>query len=55
MPEIYLAGHGPFLITRKIDDLMYMIKKSAKNIPKAHHVDKLRVYRGEKIPNWVSK
>jgi hypothetical protein len=39
---------GPFVVTRRIDDLTYMVKKSAKTNAKSYHIDHLRVYKGKK-------
>ena len=43
---------GPYLITKKIDDLTYLVKKSKNEPSKAYHVDRLLQYKGKKIPVW---
>ena len=46
---------GPCLVVRKIDDTTYVVKKSAKHIPKVYHIDKLTPYQGNTIPKWIKK
>jgi hypothetical protein len=46
---------GPFMIDRKIDDLTYLVKKSAKTEPKAYHVDRLLPYKGKYLPAWIKQ
>lgn len=45
---------GPYLVTKKIDDLVYLIKKSAKAPAKPVHVDRLRLYEGSHAPVWFN-
>lgn len=46
---------GPCLITRKLDDLVCMVKRTSSGRPKAYHIDRLQPYRGNKIPRWIAK
>ena len=46
---------GPFLVTKKIDDLVYMIKQTLHSSPKAIHIDRLQKYKGQNIPKWFNK
>jgi hypothetical protein len=46
---------GPFMITRKIDDLTYLVKKTAKSEGKAYHVDRLLPYTGKNLPVWIKQ
>jgi hypothetical protein len=43
---------GPYIITKKINDLLYLVKKSPKQTPKACHIDRLLPYRGQTFPKW---
>ena len=43
---------GPYLITKRIDDLVYMVKRGADLPSKAHHIDRLMKYRGNRKPKW---
>ena len=44
---------GPFLVTKKVDDLVYLVKNSATTAPKAIHIDRLRAYNSLKLPSWL--
>jgi hypothetical protein len=44
---------GPYLITKKIDDLTYLVKKTANGMPKAYHVDSFMPYKGTVVPKWT--
>jgi hypothetical protein len=37
---------GPYVISRKIDDTTYLVRKSKNQLPKAYHMDRLQPYRG---------
>ena len=43
---------GPYIITKKINDLRYHVQKSTKQTPKACHTDRLLPYRGQNFPKW---
>jgi hypothetical protein len=44
---------GPYLIIKKIDDLTYLVKKTANGMPKAYHVDSFMPYKGTVVPKWT--
>jgi hypothetical protein len=44
---------GPFVITRRIDDLVYLVKNSAKSPAKAIHIDRLTPYNCPSLPSWI--
>ena len=46
---------GPFVVTRKLDDLVCMVKRTKSGKSKAYHVDRLYPYNGNKIPRWILK
>ncbi len=46
---------GPYLVTRKLDDLLYLVKRSPKQPAKAFHVDRLLPYRGRNLTPWIVK
>ena len=52
--KLSMQWRGPYLITKKIDDLSYLVKKTAKGVPKTHHIDRLRLYRGSQVPKWTN-
>ena len=46
---------GPYLVTRKIDDLIYLVKRTPSQPVRAYHIDRLLPYHGKNIPKWVLK
>ena len=44
---------GPFIVTKKIDDLIFLVKNSSTATAKAIHIDRLTAYHGTKIPPWL--
>ncbi|CAG2228493.1 unnamed protein product [Mytilus edulis] len=41
---------GPYIITKCMDDTTYIVKKTAKQMAKAYHVNRLMSYEGQKLP-----
>jgi hypothetical protein len=46
---------GPYVITRKLDDITYLVKNSRKQPGKVYHIDRLLPYRGRNPPTWFSR
>lgn len=46
---------GPYIITKRLDDTTYLVKKTAKQLAKAYHVDRLLPYVGRNPPRWYKK
>lgn len=46
---------GPFIITKKLDDLICLVKRTPTGKPKAYHVDRLHHYEGSRIPLWIKR
>jgi len=46
---------GPYLISRRVDDLVYMVKQTACGKAKAYHVDRIQPYKGTKLPRWIQR
>ena len=44
---------GPFITTRVLDDLNYLVKQGAKQKSKAYHIDRLWAYEGRHSPAWI--
>lgn len=44
---------GPFLVTKKIDDVTYRIQKGAKSRPTVVHHNRLKSYEGDNVPTWL--
>ena len=38
---------GPYIVTRKLDDLTYLVKRSKKQLGKVYHIDRLLPYQGK--------
>ena len=46
---------GPFIITKKLDDMNYVVKKYPKKPGKVFHIDRLLVYHGHNLPKWAKQ
>jgi hypothetical protein len=46
---------GPYVITRKLDDITYLVKNGLKLKPKVYHIDRLIPYKGNHIPSWFAQ
>ena len=46
---------GPYMITKRVDDLTYLVKRRMKEEAKAYHIDRLLLYRGNNTPAWIVK
>ena len=46
---------GPYLVTWKLDDLMYLVKKSPRQPFRVYHIERPLPYRGKNISQWVVK
>ncbi|CAG2239793.1 unnamed protein product [Mytilus edulis] len=45
---------GPYVVTRKIDDITYLVKGQKKQPGKVYHIDRLLPYQGRNPPTWFS-
>jgi hypothetical protein len=54
-PKFTSRWKGPFVIVKKIDDLVYLVKKTPKQLAKAVHIDRLKSYHGKTIPAWIKR
>ena len=43
---------GPYVVVKKLNDVTYLIQRTARARPIASHVDKLKEYKGEERPAW---
>ena len=46
---------GPYVITKKIDDITFVVKRSAHQKGKVYHSDRLLPYKGRHPPRWYKK
>ncbi|CAG2189090.1 unnamed protein product [Mytilus edulis] len=51
-PKLYRPWNGPFIITKKLNDVIYRIQKGPKNKPKVIHHNRLKRYNGKEKPTW---
>ena len=52
--KLSMKWKGPFLVTDVLDDLVCLVKMSAKKKPKAIHIDRLCLYGGKNVPSWIN-
>ena len=52
-PKLSRSWDGPYLILKKISDMVYRIQKSSKSKPKVVHYDRLKPYHGSSAPSWL--
>ena len=53
-PKFSKPWEGPYLVIKKLSDVVYRIQKSEKSKPKVVHFDRLKPYRGEEARNWLN-
>ena len=46
---------GPYVITKRLDDLTYLIQTSSRKPCKAVDIDRLLLYNGRNLPRWIAK
>jgi hypothetical protein len=46
---------GPYLITKVLDDIVCLVKRSKLMKPKAYHIDRLWPYSGVNVPLWITR
>ena len=51
-PKLKAKWTGPFVITQKIDDLVYRVQKHPRANPKVVHLNRLKPYEGVNPPQW---
>ncbi|KAL3851759.1 hypothetical protein ACJMK2_015470 [Sinanodonta woodiana] len=44
---------SPYLITCKLNDVLYRVQKDRRSKPKVVHSDRLRPYLSQDKPNWL--
>ncbi|XP_061189572.1 uncharacterized protein K02A2.6-like [Saccostrea echinata] len=54
-PKLTSKWKGPYLITKRIDDLNYLVQRTLRKPAKVYHVDRLMPYKGKTLPNWFKK
>jgi hypothetical protein len=47
--------HPLLVVVRKVDDLVYLVKKTQQQQSKAIYIDNLNTYRGRNVPTWIDR
>ncbi|CAG2219664.1 unnamed protein product [Mytilus edulis] len=53
-PKFQRPWHGPFVVTHRLNDVLYRIQLGPRMKPKVVHHDKLKPYLGDHGPTWFS-
>ena len=51
-PKLQRPWQGPYIVTKRINDLVYRIQQGPKAKPKVVHRNRLWCYSGENVPTW---
>ena len=54
-PKLQRPWEGPYLVTSRLDDLIYRIQKGPRSKPMVVHVDRLKKYQGDSFDNWLAE
>ena len=53
-PKLTFHWKGPFMVVTKLCDVVYRIQQSVKGKPKVVHIDRLKLYTGVPLANWLN-
>ena len=53
-PKLQRPWKGPYIVTSRLDDLVYRIQMSPRAKSKVVHIDRLKAYQGDDAPNWMT-
>ena len=54
-PKLQRPWEGPYLVTSRLDDLVYRIQKGPRSKSMVVHVDRLKKYQGNSFDNWLGE
>ena len=54
-PKMQRPWQGPYIVTKKINDLVYRIQLGPKQKPKVVHRNRLWKYSGSNAPDWYKQ
>lgn len=54
-PKLQRSWQGPFLVTHRLNDVLYRIQETQRSKPKVVHSNRLKPYVGENQPNFDVK
>ena len=52
-PCLQRPWEGPYVVLKRISDVVYRIQKTPQSKPRVIHHDRLRPYEGEAVPTWL--
>ena len=52
-PKLQYKWEGPYLVIKKLSDVVFRIQKSQQSKPKVVHYDRLKPYVGEPLHSWI--
>ena len=52
-PCLQRPWEGPYVVLKRISDVVYRIQKTPQSKPRVIHHDRLRPYKGEAVPTWL--
>ena len=47
--------HGPYLVTEKINDVLYKVQRHPTGSERVIHVDNLKIFEGIPLENWITE
>ena len=53
-PKLQLRWEGPYLVVKRLSDVVYRIQRSKGARPRVIHVDRLKPYSGDSIVSWTT-
>ena len=54
-PKLMQHFDGPYLVVKRMSDVLYCIQKGSRSKPKVVHHDRLKACCGPNVPDWLSK
>jgi len=52
-PKLMRYFDGPYLVIKRMSDVLYRVQKGPKSKPKVVHHDRLKAYHGPNVPDWL--
>ncbi len=51
-PKLQFKWEGPYLVLKKLSDVVYRIQRTQQAKPKVVHIDRLKAYEGQPLQSW---
>ena len=52
-PKLMRYFDGPYLVIKRMSDVLYRVQKGPKSKPRVVHHDRLKAYHGPNVPDWM--